>query len=104
MANTRITVVLSQTRSKNPTKRHLEEEIAAALLMESGIDFAVVPHIYDLYPGDTGLLYLSSIQGHFVILSWLYPRAAHWMLDRNGIKGKVGATLLKSLGEDEDDE
>jgi NAD-dependent dihydropyrimidine dehydrogenase PreA subunit len=99
-----ISVVLSQTRSKNPIKRHLEEEIATALLLESGTDFAVVPHIYDLYPGDTGLLYLSSVKSHLIFLSWLYPRAAHWVLDRNGIKGKSGVTLLKSMGEEEDEE
>jgi len=104
MSTNRITVVLSQTRSKNPVKRNLEEEIATALLLEQGIDFAVVPHIYDLSPGDTGLLYLSSVTGHLVLLSWLYPRAAHWVLDRYGIKGKQGATLLKSIGEEEDDE
>jgi len=104
MATNRITVVLSQTRSKNPAKRHVEEEIATALLLEPGIDFAVVPHVYDLYPGDTGLLYLSSLKGHLIFLSWLYPRAAHWVLDRNGIKGKEGTTLLKSLGEEEDEE
>jgi hypothetical protein len=43
MTTNRITVVLSQTRSKNPDKRRLEEEIATALLLEPGIDFAVTP-------------------------------------------------------------
>src|SRR5262245_24325711 len=104
MNNNRLTVVLSQTRSKNPVKRHLEEEIATALLLEPGIDFAVTPHIYDLSPGDTGLLYLSSVKGPLVLLSWLYPRAAHWILDRNGIKGRPGPTLIKSLGEEEDED
>src|SRR5262249_35685613 len=103
MTTNRITVVLSQTRSKNPVKRHLEEEIATALLLDPGVDFAVVPHVYDLSPGDTGLLYLSSVKGHLILLSWLYPRAAHWLLDRNGIKGKQGVTLLKSLGAEEDE-
>ncbi|MBO0721490.1 MAG: ferredoxin family protein, partial [Blastocatellia bacterium] len=78
-------------------KRHLEEEIATAMLLEPGIDFAVVPNVYDLSPGDTGLLYLSSVKGHLILLSWLYPRAAHWLLDRNGISGKPGASLLKSM-------
>jgi NAD-dependent dihydropyrimidine dehydrogenase PreA subunit len=104
MAANRITVVLSQTRGKNPAKRHLEEEIATALLLEPGIDFAVVPHVYDLSPGDTGLLYLDSVKGHLILLSWLYPRAAHWLLDRNGISGKKGVTLLKSLGEESGEE
>jgi NAD-dependent dihydropyrimidine dehydrogenase PreA subunit len=104
MSTNRITVVLSQTRSKNPEKRRIEEDIATALLLEPGIEFAVVPNVYDLSPGDTGLLYLNSVKGHLILLSWQYPRAAHWLLDRNGINGKQGTTLLKSLGEEEDDE
>jgi NAD-dependent dihydropyrimidine dehydrogenase PreA subunit len=104
MSANRITVVLSQTRSKNPEKRRLEEDIATALLLEPGIEFAVVPNVYDLSPGDTGLLYLSSVKSHLVLLSWQYPRAAHWLLDRNGISGKQGTTLLKSPGEEADDE
>jgi len=104
MTTNRITVVLSQTRSKNPGKRRLEEEIATALLLEPGIEFAVTPNVYDLSPGDTGLLYLSSVKSHLVLLSWQYPRAAHWLLDRNGISGKQGVTHLKSLGEEDDEE
>lgn len=100
----RITVVLSQTRSKNPGKRRLEEEIATALLLEPGIELAVTPNVYDLSPGDTGLLYLNSVKGHLILLSWQYPRAAHWLLDRNGISGKQGVTLLKSIGEENDEE
>jgi NAD-dependent dihydropyrimidine dehydrogenase PreA subunit len=104
MITNRITVVLSQTRSKNPSKRRLEEEIATALLLEPGIEFAVTPNVYDLSKGDTGLLYLNSVKGHLILLSWQYPRAAHWLLDRNGISGKQGATLLKSLGEEDDED
>jgi len=104
MTTNRITVVLSQTRSKNPGKRRLEEEIATALLLEPGIEFAVTPNVYDLSPGDTGLLYLNSVKGHLILLSWQYPRAAHWLLDRNGISGKQGVTLLKSLGEEDEEE
>jgi len=104
MTTNRITVVLSQTRSKNPGKRRLEEEIATALLLEPGIEFAVTPNVYDLSLGDTGLLYLNSVKGHLILLSWQYPRAAHWLLDRNGISGKQGVTLLKSMGEENDEE
>jgi len=104
MTTNRITVVLSQTRSKNPGKRRLEEDIATALLLEPGIEFAVTPNVYDLSPGDTGLLYLNSVRGHLVLLSWQYPRAAHWLLDRNGISGKQGVTMLKSLGAEDDEE
>jgi hypothetical protein len=39
-----------------------------------------------------------------VLLSWLFPRAAFWVLDRDGIKGHWGETQLKSPDADEDDE
>ncbi len=74
------------------------------MLLEPGIEFAVVPNVYDLSPGDTGLLYLSSVKGHLILLSWQYPRAAHWLLDRNGISGKQGVTVLKSVGEEDGEE
>ena len=98
----RLSVVLSQGQSQNPAKRQLEEELVTGLLFESGIDVAVIPHLYDLQPDGTGMLALQGISGDMVVVSWLYPRAAHWLLDRNGIHGKVGATLL--VGEEDDDD
>jgi hypothetical protein len=104
MSRQKLTVVLSQAQGKNPAKRALEESIAAALLMEPGIDLAVVPYLYDLGPDHTGRLFLESVQGDMVVLAWLYPRAAFWVLDRDGIKGHFGETQLKRPDADEDDE
>ncbi len=98
----RLTVVVSQSRSQNPKKRDLEEQIVAGLLGERGIDVTVLPNLYDLKPEGSGLLCLSGITGDVVICSWLYPRAARWILDRNQIRGQEGSTLLKSLGESEE--
>ena len=100
----RLTVVVSQSRSQNPKKRALEEAIVGGLLGEQGIDVTVVPNLYDLKPDGTGMLCLSGITGDLVVCSWLYPRAARWILDRNQIRGQEGVSLLKSLGESEDDE
>ncbi len=100
----RITVVVSQGQSANPAKRELEEALVGALLMERGVDVTVIPHLYDLAPGSTGMLCLEGISGDMVILSWLYPRGAHWSLDRNGIKGHFGETLLKGADDDDADE
>ena len=86
MSRQRLTVVLSQAQGKNPAKRALEESIAAALIMEPGLDVSIVPYLYDLDPEHTGRLFLELIQGDMVVLSWLYPRAAYWVLDRDGIK------------------
>jgi NAD-dependent dihydropyrimidine dehydrogenase PreA subunit len=104
MSRHRLTVVISQAPGKHPAKRSLEESVAAALLMEPGIELSIVPNLYDLGPDHTGRLFLDGVRGDMAILSWLYPRAAYWLLDRDGIKGHFGETQLKPPGdEDEDD-
>ncbi|MGD9722768.1 MAG: ATP-binding protein [Pirellulales bacterium] len=100
----RITVVISQGQSASPDKRGLEEALVGALLMERGVEVAVVPHLYDLASGSTGALCLQGIAGDMVVLSWLFPRAAHWTLARHDVQGHFGQTLLRGADEDEDDE
>jgi len=95
MSRQRLTVVLSQAQGKNPAKRAMEESIAAALIMESGLDVSVVPHLYDLDAQHTGRLFLEGVQGDMVVLSWMFPRAAFWLLDRDGIRGHFGESQLK---------
>ncbi|MBA3312072.1 MAG: ferredoxin family protein [Planctomycetaceae bacterium] len=98
----KLTVVVSQSQGKNPAKARLEEEIAAALLFDPEIDVSLVPHLYDMHADHSGLLFLRSVAEPLVFLSWLYPRATRWTLDRQGVKGQEGTTLLRSEGEDED--
>ncbi len=100
----RLTVVVSQGQSANPVKRKLEEDIVTALLFEKGIEVTVIPHLYDLKPDGTGLLALQSISGDMVFLSWLFPRAAFWTMNRAGVKGRYGSTLIEPVDEDEDEE
>ncbi len=101
----KLSVVVSQTPSKNPVKRAVEEGIVEALLFEAGIEVTVIPNLYDLKADSTGMLCLSGIGGDMVIASWLYPRAAHWILDRNSIRGQEGETLLdEEVDEEEFDE
>jgi hypothetical protein len=105
MAAKRLTVVLSQAQGKNPAKRNLEESLVAALLVEPGIEVSVIPHLYDLHPDHTGRLFLEGIHGDLVLLAWLFPRAAFWLLDRINVKGHEGQVLLKpAQSEAEDDE
>ncbi|MCU0879019.1 MAG: ferredoxin family protein [Pirellulaceae bacterium] len=100
----RIAVVVSQGQSAAPAKRQLEEDIVAALLMEPGIDVVVVPHLYDLKPDGTGILALRGIMGNMIVLSWLYERGARWTLDRAGIRGREGLTLIKGDDDEEDED
>src|SRR5205085_4038750 len=104
MSRHRLTVVLSQAQGKHPAKRALEEAVAAALIMEPGLDVSVVPYLYDLDPDHTGRLFLESVPGDMVVLGWMYPRAAFWLLDRDGIKGHFGESQLKPAAGAEDDE
>src|SRR3954470_14138473 len=105
MSRHRLTVVLSQAQGKHPVRRALEESVLAALILEPGLDVSVIPHLYDLDAKHTGRLFLESVTGDLVVLSWLVPRAACWVLDRDGIQGKWGETQLKPPADaDEDDE
>src|SRR3954463_6394851 len=104
MTRQRLTVVLSQAQGKNPTKRALEESIAAALILEPGLDVSIVPYLYDLGEGHTGRLFLESVAGDMVVLAWMFPRAAFWLLDRDGIKGHYGENQVTPPAEDDDEE
>src|SRR3954463_16169584 len=104
MSRSRLTVVLSQAPGKHPAKRSLEESIAAALIMEPGIDVSIVPNLYDLGPEHTGRMYLEGVTGDLAVLTWHFPRAAYWLLDRIGVKGHEGQTQLKSPNADDEDE
>ena len=98
----KLTVVVSQSQSKNPAKRSIEEAVVEALLFEQGIEVTIIPHLYDLKADSTGMLCLQGISGDVVIAAWLFPRAAHWILDRNHIRGRVGETLLDVEADDEE--
>lgn len=100
----RLAFVLSQSSSANPAKRKLEEDLVTALILEPGIDVTVVPHLYDLPKDGTGWLALTGIGGHLVVASWLFTRATRWTLDRHGIRGHEGVSLLKGADEEDEEE
>jgi NAD-dependent dihydropyrimidine dehydrogenase PreA subunit len=102
MSQHRLTVVLSQAQGKDPRKRALEESLTAALIVEPGLEVAVVPHLYDLDAEHTGRLFLESVGGDLVVLSWLYPRACFWLLDRCGVQGHPGESKLHAPDHDEE--
>lgn len=100
-AATLCTVVVSKGQSRNPVKRNLEQAIAAAAEEIDGVQVVVVPHLYDLPKGGESLQLLGSLEGDLIVASWIFPRAAHWVLDRNGIGGHPQETRL---GDDESSE
>lgn len=104
MPGTRLTVVICQAQGRNPIKRQLEEDILTALMAEPDIDVSLVPHLYDMNQQHTGMLFLRSVPGNLLVLSWLYERATRWTLNRAGIGGREGLTLLKNVADEEEDE
>ena len=71
MAAQKLTVVISQAQGKNPARRGLEEELAAALIMQSDVNVSLVPHLYDLSHDHSGMLFLQGVPGPLLVLSWL---------------------------------
>ncbi len=96
------TVVVSKGQSRNPEKRELEQTIADAATRLDGVKVIVVPHLYDLPRDSESYRELAAVEGDLIVVSWIYGRAAHWVLDRNGIRGQVGEVLLGA--EEEADE
>ncbi len=97
-------VVISQSQSKNPTKRKLEEDIVEGLLKEQGIEVTIVPHLYDIKADSSGMEALKNIAGNMVVCAWLFERPIRWVLDRNDICGHEGEVLLTTADDDEDEE
>jgi len=87
-----LTVVVSQGRSRNPAKRRREEELTAALAAEP-VEVIVVPHLHDLSADGPAMTRLRGVEGDLVVFAWLHTRAVHWILDRNGIRGRAVETL-----------
>ena len=109
MAERLLTVVVSQGQSRNPEKRDLEKAIADTCATIPGVNVVIVPHLYDLAYDSETYQKLRSIEGDMVLLAWLYDRAAHWVLDRNAVRGQVGEVFLlpadyQADEEDEEDE
>jgi Pyruvate/2-oxoacid:ferredoxin oxidoreductase delta subunit len=98
----RLPVFISQGQSRNPAKRELETLVSEQLSQHQQLDVIRIPNLYDLTPATQSLTTLQNISGDFVIITWLYDRSTHWILDRNKISGQVGEIELTIETEDED--
>ncbi|QDT57881.1 Ferredoxin-2 [Stieleria bergensis] len=94
--------MISRGQSRNPAKRSLEQSLADAAAELPGVDVLVVPHLYDLPKGSESLEKLAELEGNLIFASWIFPRAAHWVLDRNGIGGQYVPTALDELSQEDD--
>lgn len=102
-------VILSQGQSRSPEKRALEEGISEMAARLPNTISLVVPHLYDLGTDSESLARIRQWKGPLVILTWLFDRAAHWILDRMDVRGTPGEIELinpdaRLETDDEDDE
>ncbi|MCU0721672.1 MAG: ferredoxin family protein, partial [Pirellula sp.] len=84
-------VVVSQGQSRSPEKRELEEGIANLAVSLPKTFSLVVPHLYDLSQDSESLKRMREWKGPIVLLTWLFDRAAFWVLDRMEVRGQFGA-------------
>ena len=94
-----IPVILSRARPGQGDHARLEEQLIEALTGRPGVELHVVPHLYDLSPDGPGMGLLRSIPGDLIVLAWLYPRSAFWVLGAQGVKGRLRQAA--SLPDDE---
>jgi NAD-dependent dihydropyrimidine dehydrogenase PreA subunit len=97
-------VIISSGQSNNPVKRQLEDALAERLAKVDGVTVLVIPNLYDLTPNTNTVARLKTLPGDLIVASWLFDRAAHWILDRNEIRGTFGETELPIDEDDYDEE
>ncbi len=87
-----IAVILSKDRNPSPAQETLFAQLLAGLERRRGLAVTVTAHLYDLAPEGPTVQRLRSIRGDLVVLAWLYPRSAYWVLDAHGVRGRLGWT------------
>jgi len=88
----KISVILAKDRNPSPEQQSLVDQLLAGLEHRPALDVTVVPHLYDLAPDGPAVRFLRSIPGDMIVLAWLYPRSAYWVLEANGVQGRLGWT------------
>jgi NAD-dependent dihydropyrimidine dehydrogenase PreA subunit len=98
---TPLLVVLSQGQSRAPEKRALEQAVAEAAALIPGVSTVVIPHLYDLPFDGPSLQQLRTVNCDLVVVSWMFERASHWILDRGGVRGQFADVKLQRPVEDD---
>ena len=81
------TIILSRTRTASTEQRRFEDDLLSRLKGRFAAKTFVLPHIYDLKKSGSAVKTLREQAGDWIVLSWMYPRAAYWTLRAFGIQG-----------------
>lgn len=84
----RVHLILSRGQTQHPERRALEDQLISQFAEDGLCPLLVVPHLVDLAPDGPSVAALREIAGDAIVLAWLVPRAAYWILDRFGIRGQ----------------
>jgi NAD-dependent dihydropyrimidine dehydrogenase PreA subunit len=99
-----LNVIISERRADDdPARRKFEQDLARRLSEMPQLRVAIVPHLYDLPADGAAMRHLRDLTGDLVVFSWLYPRAAFWVLDANQVSGRMGRTSFLAEEEMESD-
>ena len=72
-------IVLSRSPSGERERTEYEDELAAELAA-AGFDLLIAPHVYYLRESDAAYKRIVAETRPIIVLSWLYPRAARWLV------------------------
>ena len=95
-----LAVIVSRGQSRNPEKREIESAIVSAASQLGSVQVFDVPHLYDLKHDSDVLEELRGLECDLVVASWIFPRAAHWLLDRVGVRGQPELTSFDEVDDD----
>lgn len=84
------TFVLCESPDARPAEQALVRELASLLADQPEVNSLIIPSLYDTAPDGPAAASLRAVSSDLVVLSWLNSRAAFWVLDALGIKGRMG--------------
>ena len=79
------TVVISGSASEDAHDKMKEDVLAVLFSQKAGLPVLLVPHIYHVPEEGEFRQTLAAIDGPIVLVSWLHPRPAEWILRWFGV-------------------
>ena len=89
MKNEKTTIVIFETREEQkPEQGELPELLAQRCSGRPDIEIYVVPHLVDIAVDGPVMRQLHETDGTMLVVGPMQARAIHWLLKKNGLKGR----------------